>query len=59
MTPIKKGLTAAAAAATIAATAIVAPSDAQARRGWVPGAVIGGLAFGAIIGGALARPVLL
>jgi hypothetical protein len=55
MTPIKKGMTGIAAAATIAVAAIAVPSDAQARRGWVPGAVIGGLAAGAIIGGALAR----
>src|SRR5215813_11276353 len=57
MTPIRKSLTAVAAAGTIAVAAIAAPSDAQARRGWVPGAVIGGLAAGAILGGALgARP---
>jgi hypothetical protein len=56
MTPTKT-LAAVGAAATIAIAAIAAPSDAQARGGWVPGAVIGGLAAGAIVGGALAaRP---
>jgi hypothetical protein len=49
-------LTALAAAATIAVTAIAAPTEAEARNGWwIPGAVIGGIAAGAIIGG-LARP---
>jgi len=48
-----KTLTALAAAATIAVTAIAVPQQAEARwRGG--GAVIGGLAAGALIGGALA-----
>jgi len=55
MTPTKT-LAAVGAAATIAIAAIAVPSDAEARGGWVPGAVIGGLAAGAIVGGALARP---
>jgi hypothetical protein len=42
-----------AAAATVAVVAVAAPTDAQARRGWWgPGAVIGGLAAGALIAGA-------
>lgn len=42
-----------AAAATIAVVAVASPTDAEARRGWWgPGAVIGGLAAGAIIAGA-------
>jgi hypothetical protein len=46
-------MTAVAAAALIAVAAVAAPTEAQARRGWwVPGAVIGGLAAGAIIAGA-------
>jgi hypothetical protein len=50
-------LTALATAATLALATVVAPSQAEARWGWwVPGAVIGGIAAGAIIGGALARP---
>jgi hypothetical protein len=54
---MKKTLTALAAAATIATAAIVAPGQAEARNGWwIPGAIIGGLAAGAIIGGALAPP---
>jgi hypothetical protein len=47
-----KTMTAVATAAIIAAAAI-APTDAEARRGWwIPGAVVGGLAAGAIIAGA-------
>ena len=38
---------------TIAVAAVAVPTDAQARRGWWgPGALIGGLAAGAIIAGA-------
>lgn len=45
-------MTALAAATIVTAAAVAAPSDAQARRGWwVPGAVVGGLAVGAIIAG--------
>jgi hypothetical protein len=45
-------MTAVAAAALVAVAAIAAPTEAEARRGWwVPGAVIGGLAAGAIIAG--------
>jgi hypothetical protein len=48
-----KTMTAIATAALIATAAITAPTEAEARRGWwVPGAVIGGLAAGAIIAGA-------
>jgi hypothetical protein len=41
-----------AAAATIGVAAIAAPTGAEARGRWVPGAVIGGLAAGALIAGA-------
>jgi hypothetical protein len=55
---MKKTLMALAAAATLTAGTMAATGDAQAqRRGWGPGAFVGGLAAGAIIGGALApRP---
>lgn len=46
-----KTLMSLAAAATIGVAAIAAPTTAEARGGWVPGAVIGGLAAGAIIAG--------
>jgi hypothetical protein len=49
-------LTAVAAAATIAVATIAAPTTADARRGWWAPAIIGGLAAGAIIGSAYARP---
>ena len=49
-------LTALAAAATISIVALAAPQQAEARwRGAGP-AIIGGLAAGAILGGALAGP---
>jgi hypothetical protein len=57
---MKKSLPALAAAAVIAATTVALPTsaDAQWRRGWGwgGGAFLGGLAAGAIIGGALASP---
>jgi hypothetical protein len=56
---MRKILTALVAAATIGAAAMATSGTAQAqwRRGWGPGPFIGGLAAGAIIGGALAaRP---
>jgi hypothetical protein len=49
-------LTAVAAAATIAIAAVATPTTADARRGWWGPAIIGGLAAGAIIGSAYARP---
>jgi hypothetical protein len=51
---MRKTLTVLAAAATIAIAAVAAPTDAQARwRGWwIPGAIVGGLALGAIASGA-------
>jgi hypothetical protein len=49
-------LTAVAAAATVAVAAIATPSTADARNGWWAPAIIGGLAAGAIIGSAYARP---
>lgn len=51
-----KSLTALATAATLAVAAVAAPASAEARPGWWAPAVIGGLAVGAIVGGALARP---
>lgn len=57
---MKKTLTVLAATATLALVSVGAPSDANAqyyRRGpGVAAGVIGGLAAGAIIGGALAGP---
>jgi hypothetical protein len=51
-----KTLTALATGATIAIVAVAAPQQAEARHGgWGPG-IVGGLAAGAIIGGALAGP---
>ena len=56
-----KTLTTFAAAAAVAAVAVAAPTDANAqwRRGWGPGAVglgiLGGVAAGAIVGGAIAN----
>jgi hypothetical protein len=52
---MRKSLTALAAAATIGAAAIAAPTSAEARWGWW-GPALGGLAVGAIIGSALAGP---
>jgi len=53
-----KTLTALAAAATLAVAAVAVPQQAQARWGrhWGGGAVLGGLAAGALIGGALSAP---
>ncbi len=51
---MRKTLTALAAAAALAVVAVAAPSDASAQgRGFAAG-VIGGLAAGTIIGGAIA-----
>jgi hypothetical protein len=54
---MKKALIAFAAAATLALSAISAPTPAQARNngGAVAAGIIGGLAAGAIIGGAVAN----
>jgi hypothetical protein len=43
-------LTALAAAALVAGTAIATPTPADARGGWFPGAIIGGLAAGIVVG---------
>ena len=52
-----KTLTALATAATLAVAAIAAPAPAEARNGGaIAAGVIGGLAAGAIIGSATARP---
>ena len=53
---MRKTLTALAAAATIAIAAVAMPTSADARRGWRGPAFFGGLAAGAFIAGALARP---
>jgi hypothetical protein len=52
---MKKTIMTLAAVATVAAGALAMPGQAEARGRWVPGAVIGGLAAGAIIGGAIAN----
>ena len=61
---MRKILTALVAAAAIAASAVATPATAQSWYGagwhggwgWGPGPFIGGLAAGAIIGGALTAP---
>ncbi len=53
---MNKTLTALLAAGAVAAAAIAAPTAAEARWGWGGPAILGGLAAGAIIGGALAAP---
>ena len=45
---MRKTLTALAAAATISIAAIAAPTAAEARDGWIAGAIIGGIALGAL-----------
>jgi hypothetical protein len=52
---MRKSLTAFAAAGTLAIATVAAPTTADARWGWW-GPALGGLAVGAIIGSALARP---
>jgi hypothetical protein len=55
--PMRKAVTALAAAASIAAATIGASSTAEARwGGWWGPAIIGGFAAGAIVGSAYARP---
>ena len=49
-------LTALATAATVAAAAITMPTTADARGGRIGFGILGGLAAGAIVGGALAAP---
>jgi hypothetical protein len=51
-----KTLTAVAAAAALAAAAVSAPSPAEARNGRIVAGILGGLAAGAFIGSAFARP---
>ncbi len=56
---MRKTLLAIAAAATLAVTSVAAPREAEAgggHGGAVAAGVIGGLAVGALIGGALAQP---
>jgi hypothetical protein len=55
---MRKILTALAAAAAIGATVLATSGTAEARWGWGwgPGPFWGGLAAGAIVGGALAAP---
>jgi hypothetical protein len=49
---MRKTLIALAGAATIAISALAVPTQAEARNGWVAGAVVGGLALGALAAGA-------
>ena len=49
---MKKTLTAIAAAATLGLATLAAPQPAQARHGHIGGAILGGLAAGAILGAA-------
>ena len=53
---MRNALIAVATAASLAVAAIAAPTPAEARNGRIAAGVIGGLAAGAIIGGALAGP---
>src|SRR5437764_9445908 len=53
---MKRTVTALVAATTLAVAAVATPNTADARRGWWGPGLIGGLAAGAIIGSALARP---
>ena len=45
---LKKSVMAALAACTIAASALAACSPAEARRGWIGPAIVGGIALGAL-----------
>jgi hypothetical protein len=45
---MRKTLTALAAVATISVATIAAPAPAEARDGWIAGAIIGGIALGAL-----------
>ena len=49
---MNRPILAATAAALLVAATVGAPQPAEARRGYVAGAIIGGLAAGAIVGGA-------
>jgi hypothetical protein len=49
-------LTALATAATVAAAAVTMPTTADARGGRIGLGILGGLAAGAVVGGALAAP---
>ena len=53
---MRKAVTALAALATLGAAAVATPTTADARRGWWGPAIVGGIAAGAIVGSALARP---
>jgi hypothetical protein len=53
---MRKAVTALAALATLATAAVATPTTADAGRGWWGPAIVGGLAAGAIVGSALARP---
>jgi len=52
---MRKTVTAVAAAGTLMAAMITAPTTADARRGWW-GPALGGFAVGAVVGSAYARP---
>lgn len=51
---MKKTLTAVAAAGALALATVALPQQAEARHGHIAGAIIGGLAAGALIGAATA-----
>ena len=53
---MKRNVLAIATAATMAIATVVAPTSADARGGRIAAGVIGGLAAGALIGGALGSP---
>jgi hypothetical protein len=53
---MRKAVTALAALATLATAAVATPTTADAGRGWWGPAIVGGIAAGAIVGSALARP---
>jgi hypothetical protein len=53
---MRKAVTTLAALATLATAAVATPTTADARRGWWAPAIVGGLAAGAIVGSAFARP---
>jgi hypothetical protein len=52
---MRKILTVTAAAAALALATVAAPQQAEARHGHIAGAIIGGLAVGALLGAAAAN----
>lgn len=53
---MKKTMIAIAAAATLGLATVAAPQSAQARHGHIAAGIIGGLAFGALLGAAASGP---